>query len=93
MEHRLWDVQAAAAGALGLSSCVSWAVEHRLSNCGTQAQLLHGMWDLPRSGIEPVSPALAGGFFTTEPPGKPSHFFLRLTIPSFGGATIYTFTY
>ena len=26
---------------------------------------------LPRSGIEPMSPALAGGFFTTEPPGKP----------------------
>ena len=24
------------------------------------------------SGIKPVSPALAGGFFTTEPPGKPS---------------------
>ena len=29
------------------------------------------MWDLPKSGIEPVSPALAGRFFTTEPPGKP----------------------
>ena len=27
--------------------------------------------DLPNSGIKPVSPALAGGFFTTEPPGKP----------------------
>ena len=27
--------------------------------------------DLPDPGIEPVSPALAGGFFTTEPPGKP----------------------
>ena len=27
-------------------------------------------WNLPRSGIEPTSPALAGGFFTTEPPGK-----------------------
>ena len=27
--------------------------------------------DLPNSGIEPTSPALAGGFFTTEPPGKP----------------------
>ena len=27
--------------------------------------------DLPNSGIEPVSPALAGRFFTTEPPGKP----------------------
>ena len=30
------------------------------------------MWDLPGSGIEPVSPALAGGSFTTEPPGRPS---------------------
>ena len=25
----------------------------------------------PDPGIAPVSPALAGGFFTTEPPGKP----------------------
>jgi len=30
-----------------------------------------GMWNLARSGIKPVSPALAGGFFTTELPGKP----------------------
>ena len=30
------------------------------------------MWDLPRPGVEPVSPALAGRFFTTEPLGKPS---------------------
>ena len=28
--------------------------------------------DLSHPGIEPVSPALAGRFFTTEPPGKPS---------------------
>ena len=34
-------------------------------------RLLCGMWDLPRPGLEPVSPALAGGFLTTEPPGKP----------------------
>ena len=27
--------------------------------------------DLPNPGIEPGYPALAGGFFTTEPPGKP----------------------
>ena len=27
--------------------------------------------DLPDPGIEPTSPALAGGFFTTEPPRKP----------------------
>ena len=26
---------------------------------------------LPGSGIRPVSPASAGGFFATEPPGKP----------------------
>ena len=30
------------------------------------------MWDLPGPGVEPVSPALAGGsrFLTTVPPGK-----------------------
>ena len=27
--------------------------------------------DLPDPGIEPMSPALAGRFFTTGPPGKP----------------------
>ena len=29
----------------------------------------------PDSGIEPVFPALAGGFFTSEPPGKPCHMY------------------
>ena len=53
--------------ARALSSCGSRALEHRLSSCGPRAQLLCGMWDLSRSEIEPVSPALAGGFFTTEP--------------------------
>ena len=43
----------------------------RLSSCGSWAQLLRGMWDLPRPGLEPVSPALAGRFSTTAPPGKP----------------------
>ena len=33
---------------------------------------LRGMWDLPRPGLEPVSPALAGRFSTTAPPGKPN---------------------
>ena len=32
----------------------------RLSSCGSRAQLLRGMWDPPRPGLEPVSPALAG---------------------------------
>ena len=43
----------------------------RLSSCGSRAQSLCGMWDLPRPGLEPVSPASAGRFPTTAPPGKP----------------------
>ena len=27
--------------------------------------------DIPNPRIKPMSPALAGRFFTTEPPGKP----------------------
>ena len=59
-----------------LTITASLVAEHRLqtrrlSNCGSQAQLLRGMWDLPRPGLEPVSAALAGRFSTTAPPGKP----------------------
>ena len=36
-------------------------------------RLLCGMWDLPRPGLEPVSPALAGRLSTTAPPGKPGN--------------------
>ena len=43
----------------------------RLSSCGSRAQLLRGMWDPPRPGLEPVSPILAGRFSTTASPGKP----------------------
>ena len=41
------------------------------------------MWDLPVPGIEPMSPALAGEFFATEPPGKAdgSHYFLQYLLP------------
>ena len=45
-------------------------VAHGLSSCGSRAQSFHGMWDLPRPGLEPVSPALAGRLSTTVPPGK-----------------------
>ena len=59
-----------------LTVAASLVVEHRLqtrrlSSCGSRAQLLRGMWDLPRPGLEPMSPALAGRFSTTAPPGKP----------------------
>ena len=61
-------------GPLTIAACL--VAEHRLqmrrlSSCGSRAQLLHGMWDLPRPGLEPVSPALAGRLSTTASPGKP----------------------
>ena len=53
-----------------LTIAASLVAEHRLqtrrlSNCGSRAHLLHGMWDPPRPGLEPVSPALTGRFSTT----------------------------
>ena len=45
---------------------------------GAPAQLLHGMWDLPGSGIGPMSPELAGGLFTTEPPREAPRYCLLL---------------
>ena len=82
-EHGLEGTWAAVVAALGLSSCgscalehrlSSWgscALEHRLSSWGSRAQLLYSMWNLPRPRMEPISLALAGRFFTTVPPGKP----------------------
>ena len=70
--------------AVFFACCRSWALRCTgFSNCGSwvqqlwlPAQLLSGMWNLPGPGIEPMSPALAGGFFTTESPGKPLYGFL-----------------
>ena len=50
------------AGALGTRA--SLVVAHGLS-CSTACE------NLPGPGLQPVSPALAGGFSTTAPPGKP----------------------
>ena len=57
--------------ARGLGSCGSWALEPMLSSCGAWAYLSLSTWGLPKPAIKPESPALVGGFFTTEPPGKP----------------------
>ena len=86
--------------ARGLSGFGSWALEHRLNGCGSRVHLLHGMWDLPGSGIHPLPPAVAGGFFTTEPPRKSSKqpliCFLSLSISlhvlkfHINGNTVYT---
>ena len=69
-----------------LTIVASLVAEHRLQmrrlrNCGSRAQLLRGMWDLARPGLEPVSPALAGRFSTTAPPGKPQMLFFLLLFP------------
>ena len=66
-----------------LTIAASLVAEHRLqmrrlSSCGSRAQLLRGMWDLPRPGLELVSPALAGRLSTTAPPGKPTAYFLKI---------------
>ena len=63
--------------ARGLSSCGLWALELSLSSCGAQAYLFCGMWDLPGPGLKPVSPALAGRFLTTAPPGNSIQTFLK----------------
>ena len=54
-----------------LTIAASLIEERRLSSCGSWTRSLRGMWHLPRPGLEPVSPALAGRFSTTAPPGKP----------------------
>ena len=66
-----------------LTIAASLVAEHRLqmrrlSSCGARAQLLRGMWDPPGSGLELVSPASAGRFSTTAPPGKPPLLFLKI---------------
>ena len=71
-----------------LTVAASLVAEHklqmrRLSSCGSRVQLFHGMWDLPRPGLEPVSPALAGRFSITASPGKPHTSLLTLCIVSF----------
>ena len=45
------------------------------SSCGSWAELLRGMWNLPGPGVESVSPALEGGFLTIGPPGNSKDLF------------------
>ena len=65
-QHGLQGPLASVVSARGFRTCGSQAVR-----TGSIVVLRQGTWDLPGSGMEPVSPALEGGFFTTEPPGKP----------------------
>ena len=69
--HRLYGTQASAVQQMG-SVVVAYRSRVWVQQCAARAQLLLSMWDLPRPGIEPMSPALAGRFLSTEPPQKPS---------------------
>ena len=76
-----------------LTIVASLVVEHRLqtrrlSSCGSWAQLLRGLWDLPRPVLEPVSPALAGRFSTIVPPRKPSFTFIITILKKFYWSTV-----
>ena len=55
----------------GFSCCGARALECWLSGHGSRAYLFRSTRNLPRPGIKPQSPALAGRFFITEPLGKP----------------------
>ena len=57
-------------GLFGAWASVAAILEHRPSSGGIWLSCSEACGYLPGSGIESVSPALAGGFFTTEPPGK-----------------------
>ena len=55
----------------GFSCCGAWPLGFvGFISCSTWILLLCCMWDLPRPGIKPMSPALTGPFLTTGPPGK-----------------------
>ena len=64
-----------------LIAVASLVAEHGLQAHGLQSSgsvvVVHGpscsasTWDLPEPRLEPVLPALAGGFLITAPPGKP----------------------
>ena len=70
--HRLLIVVVSLIAEQGFYSALALVVEAcRLSSCSAYDQLLPSTWNLPRSRTETLSPPLASGFFTTEPPGKP----------------------
>ena len=60
---------------MGSRMCGSVVLAPGLQSSGSVV-VVHGflalrMWDLLGPGMDPVSPALTGGFFSTEPPGQP----------------------
>ena len=57
-------------GAQALGTGASVVVACGVRSCGALVYLLQNMWNFPEPGIEPVSPALGGGFLSTVLSGK-----------------------
>ena len=77
MDRETWraTVHGVARVGHGLAIKPPLVVKHRLkdmgfSRCGVWAQLPQDMWNLPRPGIEPMFPELAGRLLTTGSPKK-----------------------
>ena len=65
-----------------LTIAASLVAEHklqmrRLSSCGSRAQLLRGMWDLPRPGLELCSLHRQADSQPLRHQGSPKHFFFK----------------
>ena len=61
----------------GFSSCGSWALERRLSSCGTGLSCSTACGIFLDQGSNPCPPALTGRFLTTAPPGKSPQMLLK----------------
>ena len=72
--------KASGVAAFGLRSCSSQALERRLNSCGCRGLVAPQRVGSSQTSDKPVSPALAGQFSTTEPPGKPYFFFMNVNI-------------
>jgi len=69
----------------GYSVVCSFSLRRLLLLRSTGSKMRGLMWDLPGPGIEPMSPALAGGFLATRAPGKSSINSLKSMTPRSSG--------
>ena len=68
-----FSLQSTGSRRVGFSSCGSWAPDAQAQQLWLTGLVAPRHVGSSRPGLEPVSPALAGGFLTTAPPGKPGN--------------------
>ena len=67
----VWSTDSSEHGPQRLWHMASVVVAPRICSTGSVAVVLSYSSAHPGPGVQPMSPALASRFFTTEPPGKP----------------------